>query len=268
MAVDWTTVAVALGSGVVVGLVSYLFTERSNRAGFRRQREFDLKLEAYTDLLSAADRFVDALEAVTGAGLGDMESEVASAFSRAGFPPTFTKELSSQLGRFLSDTLTRMRWRALGFEGPVYSGGPNVSKVETQGPEFKEALGALEKAALAGTETLAGAPSKAAPPNLGAILASVMQQVDTHMLPASAVLTEARKKLDVAYVRLHLLDVPPEVEAAMDRFRAGLGRVTESLALDMTGGGGGLGEAAVEKLRNDWGALGEACGADLKHAMR
>lgn len=237
---DTTTILLSLASGVISGVVVaiayYLLTERSNRRSFRREKLYELKLETYIDLLSAADVLITAIEIFTGLDTADLRREFRTAIEKQGVPPGFAGPLADRLARAMSDSVRQTQWAALGYSGPFPpSGTPDTIATATT-PE--EAFASAERA--------------------------LREQI----APFMGVSVEAQKKVDRCYVRLNLLGITEDLDRALSGFRRRLEQFGFEGGVALSRGSQEDRDKLSRKWRRDWIAIARACQDDLVETMQ
>jgi hypothetical protein len=237
---DTTTILLSLASGIISGVVVaiayYLLTERSNRRTFRREKLYELKLETYIDLLSAADVLITAMEMFTGLDSTDLRGQFKTALEKQGVPSGLAGPLTDRLARTMSDSASQTQWAALGYSGPFPPSGAQDTVATPTTPE--EAFAAAER--------------------------SLREKI----APFLGVSVEAQKKVDRCYVRLNLLGVTEDLDRALAGFRRRLERFGFEGGVALSRGSQEDKDKLSRKWRKDWMAMAQACGDDLADTMQ
>ena len=222
-------------SGAIVAGINYIATERSNRMTFRRERLFDLKLEAFTELLASSDALISAFEIATSPAIPDLKESLKKSLVEGGASEPIAELMASRFAGTIATSMDWARWSALGV---------SVPRVEA---DAKSAVGAAVD------------PQEA----LRAAEADLIAQ----MAPMLEVMVKVQKRVDRAFVQLSLFGVSPDVERSLKRFRHRL----ENIGFQ---GGVALGRASAEAkekfgrdLRADWERIARTCGKDLEDTM-
>jgi hypothetical protein len=236
---QWETIVLALGSGLgsslIVATAYYIYSERSNRRSFRREKLFNLKLEAFLDLLSAGDTLVSSFELLVSNDATDARIGLQALLERSGAPPELASQFAGRLSETIAEELRQVIHGAMGYSGPV----PGRSNADPIGSS-QTVEEALERSA----SELRGALSP--------------------YLPAW---TDARRRLDRAFVKITLLGVPDELYKALRAFDRRLAHFGFEGGVKLAQSSQAGKEKEVQKLRDAWAGIADACRADLAELM-
>lgn len=234
--VDWTTVVVSLSAALVVAIVTYLLTERSNVRAFRRQRLYEAKLDTYLGILQSVDRIIDALEIYAGSSIRETRDAIERGLKGAGYA-----------GKALEDATRSMDQAVIPFF--VNASWDGISDQPLEMPKSP-----------VGGDAPASGPAASSSPTVDTKVLNFVRLMSVYS-------TELRR-LNAAMTRLSLLRVPESLarslKALFSRFQK-LG--TDEMVFKVFEGEGGTAGREIDKLRDLWTKLADECGDDLETTM-
>lgn len=234
--IDWETVAVSLVVALVVAVVTAILAERSNQRSFRREKLYELKLEAYLDLFSAFDMYIDAMDIMSGRVVGALADGLKEYLEGRGVSAADASAAASGLAAALGPTVQAAQWSALGYTLP----------------------GVLPPL----PANNAGPPASGSPPGPS------VDQAAQAAVPFFAVMSEASRRLNRAYARITLLGVPAEVNQAVGRLFKKLSRSGVAGGVLLASGPVADRQKLIQGWRNELVKLGEQLATDLSKTMR